>query len=109
MFICIGILLWEGGRWRQENAHKSMGQITLSVQQPMRRDSGSIKVEVEDQHPRMSPDLCMYTHGSYVSMCAHTHTHTQRERQTERIKYKTKQKQKCHQGSRKAQMGRLKF
>lgn len=84
-----------------------MGQITLSMQQPMRRDSGSVKVGVEDQHPRMSPDLCMHTHGSYVHMCVHTYT--QRERQRERIKYKTKQKQKCHQGGREAQMGRMKF
>lgn len=62
----------------------------------MRRDSGSIKVGVEDQHPRMSPDLCMHTHGSYVHMCVHTYT--QRERQRERIKYKTKQKQKVSSG-----------
>lgn len=59
-----------------------MGQITLSMQQPVRRDSGSIKVEVEDQHPRMSPDLCVYTHGS----CAHVrlHTHIYSEGETDR-------------------------
>lgn len=47
------------GKWRQETFWKLMGQVACHTQQKNEEETVSKQVDVEDQHPKLAPDLHM--------------------------------------------------